>query len=64
MAPLGTDEEAAGTPLPGEVVAQARRQERRPVTSERREPDGAVIWFIAGIASLVVIGIVAIFALA
>jgi len=45
-APLGTDEEAAGTPISSEAVATARAQERTPLTQPRRDP-GLAIWLLA-----------------
>jgi len=45
-APLGTDEEAAGTPISPEAVATARAQERTPLTQPHRDP-GLAIWLLA-----------------
>jgi hypothetical protein len=41
-APLGTDEEAAGTPVPGAAVEMARANENRPGGRERARQNGAV----------------------
>jgi hypothetical protein len=56
-APLGTDDEAAGTPPSAEAVSISRRQEAaRPQTGARANPDGldvgAVIY--AGILGVIV----------
>jgi hypothetical protein len=52
-APLGTDEEAAGTPISREAVRQASRQELRP--AKRPGPRaGAGLWqFLAWLAATV-----------
>lgn len=41
-APLGTDEEAAGTPVSGAAVEMARANENRPRGRERARQNGAV----------------------
>lgn len=41
-APLGTDEEAAGTPVPGAAVAMARANENRPEGHEWARQNGAI----------------------
>jgi hypothetical protein len=58
-APLGTDDEAAGTPPSAEAVSLARRQEAaRPATGARANPDGldlgVVIYtgIVGGIAAI------------
>lgn len=71
-APLGVDEEAAGTPLPAEVVAQARRDEQRSthkhpnevdprVAPDARFPRGPFIApaLLGAVAALLVLGIIA-----
>jgi hypothetical protein len=58
-APLGTDEEAAGTPLaPGDIAA-ARRAERR--GSERPQPDAGLgyAWILVGFIFALLAGVVA-----
>ena len=47
-APLGTDEEAAGTPVPPEAVASAHAQEIRcsPDASEKKGDDQAVAIYV------------------
>ena len=54
-APLGTDEEAAGTPVPPEAVAMAHAQEigSAPVTSEKKDSDHAVAIYVVLIAVIV-----------
>ena len=52
-APLGTDEEAAGTPVPAEAVAKALRNEiRGPPLSPREGSEPAfwpgAVWILAG----------------
>ena len=56
-APLGTDEEAAGTPPSSSSVAQAHQDEigSAPVTSERRDSDHAVLIYVAVIAMIVLV---------
>jgi hypothetical protein len=41
-APLGTDEEAAGTPVPSEAVAMARANENRPEGRKWARQNGAI----------------------
>ena len=58
VAPLGTDEEAAGTPPPPNAIAQAYKHEigDSPISSERKDGDHAVaiyVGFIAAIAAVV-----------
>lgn len=58
-APLGTDDEAAGTPLaPGDIAA-ARRAERR--GSERPQPDAGLgyAWILVGFILALLAGVVA-----
>ncbi len=51
VAPLGTDEEAAGTPVPPEAVAEARRYElRHAAAPHRAEERGYSFWILVGIA--------------
>jgi hypothetical protein len=54
-APLGTDEEAAGTPPPPESVAQAYSHEivGARVSSEPKDSDYAVIIYIGIVSSIV-----------
>lgn len=55
-APLGTDEEAAGTPVPPEAVAKAHRQEiGTSRASEERRGDHAVAIYVALIGAVLVI---------
>jgi hypothetical protein len=53
-APLGTDEEAAGTPPSPEAVAMAYAQEigSAPISSERRNGDHAVAIYICAISAI------------
>jgi hypothetical protein len=53
-APLGTDEEAAGTPVPAEAVQKAYRDEvgSAPVTSKREDSDYAVAIYLGVIATV------------
>jgi hypothetical protein len=55
-APLGTDDEAAGTPPSREAIAQAHEQEIgcAPVSSERKDSDHAVGIYIALIAAIAI----------
>jgi hypothetical protein len=57
-APLGTDEEAAGTPVASEDVARAARDEiRRPATQsseQTRAPGGLTIMILIGLAAIAV----------
>jgi hypothetical protein len=54
-APLGTDEEAAGTPPRPESVAQAHSHEigGARVSSERKDSDYAVIIYIGIVATII-----------
>jgi hypothetical protein len=52
-APLGTDEEAAGTPISPEAVALARRHEVD--TSRRTTEDGGTIFYVSAVS---IIGVV------
>jgi hypothetical protein len=51
-APLGTDEEAAGTPPSPSAIEKAHRQEVRssPVTSERHDSDHAIAIYLVLLA--------------
>jgi hypothetical protein len=53
-APLGTDEEAAGTPVPAEAVAQAHHQEvlTSAATSRRSRRDHSVAIYVALISAV------------
>ena len=57
VAPLGTDEEAAGAPAPAEAVAQAHEEEviASPKRSERRDGDHAVAIYVTIIVSIATI---------
>jgi len=57
VAPLGTDDEAAGTPPQPEAIAQAYSQEidSTRVSSERADGDHAVAIYVALIIALVAI---------
>lgn len=58
-APLGTDEEAAGTPLPGRLVDDALRQEiRRPPLPAAEMPRRPAVPFLAVVLGLIAIGLV------
>src|SRR5262245_42080508 len=60
MVPLGTDEEAAGTPVSLDAIALARRLEAYvPASAESRE--AGHVWFIGGIVATALSGIAAIF---
>jgi len=62
VAPLGTDEEAAGTPVSFDAIALARRLEAYgPTSAESRE--AGHVWFIGGIVAVGLSGIVAILTL-
>jgi len=55
VAPLGTDEEAAGTPIDPQVIAQTREAEERMErpTDAQRSAEGAptdVLWWFAMVA--------------
>ena len=59
VAPLGTDEEAAGTPVSFDAIALARRLEAfAPAGWERRETGH--LWFIGGIVAAEVCAVLAI----
>jgi len=53
VAPLGTDEEAAGTPIDPKLLAVVRRRER----STRSKPAGAEDWSGVVIWLVVVVGL-------
>ncbi len=55
-APLGTDEEAAGTPVSGKDVSAARRAERG-VPTPAAEPRARLDGYLAGLGVLIVLGI-------
>ncbi len=60
-APLGTDEEAAGTPPSADAIALARRLEAyRPETSHR---ETGHVWFIGGIVAVALLIVMAMVAL-
>jgi len=62
MAPLGTDEEAAGTPVPVDAIALARRLEAfEPASPSGRETGH--IWYIGGIVTVALLAVAATFAL-
>ncbi len=48
IAPLGTDEEAAGTPVSSDVVAQALRQELRPPGHGKGQAGLGAAWILVG----------------
>ena len=52
-APLGTDEEAAGTPVPAAAVAEARSNERTGETP--KEQKGGAVFYMTIIATIMVI---------
>jgi hypothetical protein len=54
VAPLGTDEEAAGTPPPADAIAQAYKHEisHNRVSSERKDSDHAVAIYVGIIAAI------------
>jgi hypothetical protein len=56
-APLGTDEEAAGTPPSPEAVAQAYKHEiaDAPVSSEHKDSDHAVAIYVGLIGAIAAI---------
>jgi hypothetical protein len=56
VAPLGTDEEAAGTPPSPEAIAEAHQREVAvaPVSSERRDSDHAVAAYVAIVAAIAI----------
>ena len=55
VAPLGTDDEAAGTPPSASIIQHAHRQEVRsaPVSWEKKDRDHAVIIYLTLIAMTV-----------
>lgn len=65
-APLGTDDEAAGTPPTPEIVGQAREQERQIGEQARRgsssigeaEAGGAIPWLLIGAFLTSLVGLV------
>ena len=52
-APLGTDEEAAGTPIAAAEVATARRREVR--GRARTNEDGGVLFYVTAIAVIAIV---------
>jgi hypothetical protein len=62
VAPLGTDEEAAGTPIDPRLLAVVRRRERatRPQPAGGEDWSGVVIWLVivVGLAVGVAVGLV------
>jgi hypothetical protein len=62
MAPLGTDEEAAGTPVRPRDIETARRAEMRPPREDSRESHAT--WLtIAGVAAVLAIAVLSAVAL-
>src|SRR5262245_60921771 len=60
-APLGTDEEAAGTPLPNSIVAGARAYERNRNAPKKAISPGVIgLWWFAGMLALAAVVMVAI----
>ena len=65
-APLGTDEEAAGTPIDRELVAEVRaREQRRPEPQDAQramtgEQFGVMLWLlvVAAVAAAIGVGLV------
>jgi hypothetical protein len=57
-APLGTDEEAAGTPVPPHVVAQARLIECRRGHPVNRRARLGPVWILVGFSSSLAVGMV------
>jgi hypothetical protein len=59
-APLGTDEEAAGTPIDPKLLAVVRRRERRPRDHNREDWTGVFMWvvIVAGLAIGVAAGLI------
>ena len=60
-APLGTDEEAAGTPIDGKLIAEVRRRERfhrvhDSRTSQENDWDGVVAWVAIVMALTLAVG--------
>ena len=59
MAPLGTEEEAAGTPLPAKVIAATRQEElRRGRNAPRRIQGLGAAWLLIGVIVVFSTGIV------
>jgi hypothetical protein len=59
MAPLGADEEAAGTPLSAEAISMARAYERRVATDPDLPPRGAgPAWILIGFVLILAIVII------
>lgn len=59
-APLGTDEEAAGTPLDSDAVARARRIESSgPAVSPERRRGLGFAWVIVAVAAVIAVLVVA-----
>jgi hypothetical protein len=52
-APLGADEEAAGTPVSPAAVGQARAAERRDVPNQEQPRRIGAAWVLIGIAVLI-----------
>jgi len=58
-APLGTDEEAAGTPLPGTVIDATRQEEIRRGRNAPRKTQGlGAAWLLIGFIIVFTTGIV------
>jgi hypothetical protein len=55
-APLGTDEEAAGTPLPPKVVSTARDLESQASDSQREKGTLGAAWVLIGFVVVFAIG--------
>jgi hypothetical protein len=51
-APLGTDEEAAGTPIAPEVVASTRRREKAAVRGSKAQNGLGASWILFGFVGL------------
>jgi hypothetical protein len=56
-APLGADEEAAGTPLPPKVVSTARDLERQASNGPREKGTLGAAWVLIGFVVVFAIGI-------
>ena len=54
VAPLGTDEEAAGVPVPGEAVRSAYRAEIGSSVSSERQSDWAIAIYIFVVLAIAV----------
>ena len=56
-APLGTDEEAAGTPPSPQAIKQAHAHEigAKPVSSERNDSNHGVVIYLAAVAAVVLV---------